>query len=75
MAFKLNNSPFTKPGHPKLQRFKHNIKTGVRKLGQNFKLDDNKPGIIGVGLSAIGLTGLGMKFAKQKKERKDPNWR
>jgi hypothetical protein len=69
-AFKMHGKP-----HPKRQMFKNKVKTTFKKLGQNFKQNDNKAGLIGVGLSLVGLTGLGMKFSKQKKERENPNWR
>ena len=75
----LINSELTSPtpGHPKLKKAVNKVKSNVRTGVQKFKAMSNfeKMGVIGSAISGIGVAALGGAFAKQKKERQDPNWR
>jgi|TARA_R100001443_G_scaffold11667_1_gene21241 hypothetical protein len=72
-----SQSALTKPGHPKLRKAVNKVKSNVRTGVQKFKAMSNfeKMGVIGSAISGIGVAALGGAFAKQKKERQDPNWR
>tara|TARA_Y100001938_G_scaffold149792_1_gene238007 strand:+ start:1911 stop:2207 length:297 start_codon:yes stop_codon:yes gene_type:complete len=72
-----SKSALTKPGHPKLRKAVNKVKSNVRKGIQKFRTMSSyeKMGLIGSAISGIGVAALGGAYAKQKKERQDPNWR